>query len=37
MRCSQAGLRKEQFEVLGERWFRSLYLATRPVIGCSDS
>ena len=31
------GLRKEQFEVLGERWFRSLYLATLAVIGCSDT
>jgi hypothetical protein len=31
------GLRKEKFEVLGERWFRSLYLATLAVIGCSDT
>jgi Domain of unknown function (DUF6933) len=30
------GLRKEQFAVLGERWFRSLYLVTLAVIGCPD-
>lgn len=31
------GLRKEQFAVLGERWFRSLYLATLAIIGCNDT
>jgi len=31
------GLRKEQFAVLGERWFRSLYLATLAIIGCTDT
>ena len=31
------GLRKEQFAVLGERWFRPLYLATLAVFGCPDA
>jgi hypothetical protein len=31
------GLRKEQFAVLGERWFRPLYLATLAAFGCPDT
>ena len=31
------GLRKEQFAELGQRWFRSLYLATLAAIGCTDT
>ena len=31
------GLRKEQFAVLGERWFRPLYLATLVAFGCPDT
>jgi hypothetical protein len=31
------GLRKEDFAVLGERWFRPLYLATLAVFGCPDA
>jgi len=31
-----AGLRKAQFEVLGEQWFRPLFLASLAVMGCAD-
>jgi len=31
------GLRKEQFAVLDEQWFRSLYLATLAAFGCPDA
>lgn len=31
------GLRKEDFAVLGERWFRPLYLATLAGFGCPDA
>jgi len=30
------GLRKAQFAVLGERWFRPLYLATLALLGCPE-
>jgi hypothetical protein len=31
------GLRKEHFAALGQQWFRSLYLATLAVFGCTDA
>jgi hypothetical protein len=31
-----AGVRKEHFAVLGERWFRELFAATPAVTGCAD-
>lgn len=30
------GLRREQFAVLGERWFRPLFVATLVLMGCAE-